>query len=83
MNADTDVRVALGDVVVKPVPLSDGAFWDAVATHPAVSLFSSPPWTRAIAETYGFTPWAATRMVRGRMTAALLFTPVSDRVASG
>jgi CelD/BcsL family acetyltransferase involved in cellulose biosynthesis len=78
VNPDSEMWVASGDVVAKPVPLSDDAFWDAVAIHRAVSLFSSPPWTRAVAETYGFTPWAAARMVRGRMTDALLFTPVSD-----
>jgi CelD/BcsL family acetyltransferase involved in cellulose biosynthesis len=78
MNADMEVRVTSDEIVVKPVPLSDTAFWDEVAIHPAVSLFSSPLWTRAVAETYGFTPWVSARMVRGQMTDALLFTPISD-----
>lgn len=32
--------------------------WLALASGPGGSLFTSPPWLRAVCATYGFTPWA-------------------------
>src|ERR1700747_3507686 len=31
------------------------ALWGPIANHPLSSLFSSQPWTEAVARTYGFT----------------------------
>jgi CelD/BcsL family acetyltransferase involved in cellulose biosynthesis len=53
------------------------AFWAATAGHRFGSLFSSAPWQRAIARTYGFTVSAAIGPA-GAARAALLLTRVAD-----
>lgn len=62
------------------------SFWAATAGHEFGSLFSSAPWTRAVARTYGFALSAALRG-DGELTSALMFSRVSDlrgeRIVSG
>ena len=54
------------------------SFWTATASHKLGGLFSSAPWTRAVARTYGFTVSAAVRGGGGGLDSALLFSHVSD-----
>ncbi|CAH2605707.1 GNAT family N-acetyltransferase (plasmid) [Rhodovastum atsumiense] len=54
------------------------ASWAAVADHPLTGLFSSAPWARAVAGTYGFTISAAVQEGADGATSALLFSHVSD-----
>lgn len=63
------------------------SFWQMTSGHPMGSLFSSPPWTRAVARTYGFPISAVTHAGRSDAGSAVLFTHVSDlrgeRIVSG
>jgi CelD/BcsL family acetyltransferase involved in cellulose biosynthesis len=54
------------------------AFWAATAEHRLSGLFSSAPWTRAVARTYGFPICAAVQGAHGRVESALLFSRISD-----
>lgn len=53
-------------------------FWADTAHHPLSGLFSSRPWTQAVARTYGFVITASVRGAAGRVEAALLFSHVAD-----
>jgi CelD/BcsL family acetyltransferase involved in cellulose biosynthesis len=52
-----NAAVSGGAVVLDVDPRTDPR-WAALASTPDASLFTSPPWIRAICDTYGFTPRA-------------------------
>jgi CelD/BcsL family acetyltransferase involved in cellulose biosynthesis len=56
------------------------AMWRMIAHHPLNSLFSSQPWTEAVAQTYGFNVSVSMRSNRpnGKADGAILFSRVSD-----
>jgi hypothetical protein len=59
-------------------PRSD-ARWLVLASSAEGSLFTSPPWIRAVCETYGFTPQAQiVTDVEGRPTDGFAWVPISD-----
>jgi CelD/BcsL family acetyltransferase involved in cellulose biosynthesis len=70
--------VAPGTPMVVVDPRSDGR-WLALASSANGSLFTSPPWIRAVCETYGFTPQARiVTDVEGRPTDGFAWVPISD-----
>jgi CelD/BcsL family acetyltransferase involved in cellulose biosynthesis len=70
---------AAGRVTLRRVTSEQDAVWGAAAAHPMGGLFSSAPWTRAVARTYGFEVSATVRNADGAgADAALLFARVSD-----
>jgi CelD/BcsL family acetyltransferase involved in cellulose biosynthesis len=59
-------------------PRSD-PLWRALACRPGSSLFISPPWIRAVSDTYGFEPTARVALdAGGRPVAGLAWTDVRD-----
>jgi CelD/BcsL family acetyltransferase involved in cellulose biosynthesis len=55
----------------------DHSLWDDLAGHPP-NLFTSPPWTTVVADTYGMTISASVRAIRGQISDAILFCHVAD-----
>ena len=52
--------------------------WEALAAGPGGSLFTSPPWIRAVSECYGFTPQATVQLVGGTPAAGTTWVDVRD-----
>ena len=67
-----------GHITPRLIDADQAAFWTATAGHRFAGLFSSAPWTRAVARTYGFRISAAVRGAAAAVDAALLFSRVSD-----
>ena len=78
---------AIAPVVIRSVdPLSDSS-WLALAQTKAAGLFHSPPWLRAVAETYGFpvhalTAWDAAGEPAGGIVYCELDDPAGHRIVS-
>ena len=69
---------ALGTGVVSVDPRSDDR-WHSLATSERGSLFTSPPWIRAVCDSYDFTPQARlTTDAAGRPTDGFAWVPISD-----
>lgn len=69
---------AEGPTLVDADPRID-PLWQTLATTPSGSLFTSPPWIRAVCETYGFTPRARIATdAAGRPTDGFAWVPISD-----
>ena len=67
-----------GHITPRLIDADQASFWTATAGHRFAGLFSSAPWTRAVARTYGFRISAAVRGAAAAVDAALLFSRVSD-----
>ena len=62
-------------------PLTDGRWRSLVERHPSACAFHSEGWLRALAETYGYEPMAATASEPGdELTNALPFCRVKSRI---
>lgn len=67
-----------GPAVISVDPRTDPR-WRVLAAGPKGSLFTSPPWMRAVCDTYGFTPQARiTADADGHPTGGFAWVPVSD-----
>jgi CelD/BcsL family acetyltransferase involved in cellulose biosynthesis len=72
------MMVAPGTPMVAADPRSD-ARWLALASSAEGSLFTSPPWIRAVCDTYDFTPQALiVTDTEGRPTDGFAWVPISD-----
>ena len=60
------------------VDADDTAVWRAIDRHRLASLFTSRPWTRAIAAAYGLRLETSAQTHAGEVAAALPFCHVSD-----
>lgn len=65
-------------MIPRLVDADQDAFWNATAGHRFGGLFSSAPWQRAVARTYGFSISAAVRGGARTVESALLFSRISD-----
>lgn len=65
-------------MIPRLVDADQDSFWTATAHHKLAGLFSSAPWARAVAHTYGFKISAAVRGLGADVDSALLFSRVAD-----
>lgn len=66
-------------LTVVPVDPRADPRWAALAAGPAASVFTSPPWLRAICSTYDFTPHARILVdEQGAPTDGFTWVPISD-----
>jgi CelD/BcsL family acetyltransferase involved in cellulose biosynthesis len=65
-------------MIPRIVEADQDIIWAASSGHRFGSLFSSAPWQRAVARSYGFPLSAAVRSGAGRIEAALLFSRIAD-----
>ncbi len=67
-----------GRIVPRLIDADQDAFWASTAGHRFGSLFSSAPWQKAVARTYGFRISAAIGPGADAARAALIYARVSD-----
>lgn len=77
MTATADTAPAAPPAVCTLDPCSDPR-WERLACSPDGSLFTAPPWLRAIRDTYAFTPRAHVLVNRGAPVAGLVSVDLDD-----